>query len=312
MDTNCFKKSPVKKYGVITVQKGAKITNVDNFVDKEQPSLKCDFIALLNTDYDAMGCGKRWTATRCLLDFCFPGDATCQVQGQGTVLMRNVKLGDKILVQGGKYEPVYSFGHHSEHAEHRYLKLVAPGRTLEISKDHLVFVEGGRVVPASSVKVGDKLQLADGELASVEAIEDSRKLGAYAPFTASGKVVVNGVVASSFTSLQGSENLKIGSIDTGLSYHFLACAFEMPHRMWCQYASACREETYTPDGISIWVALPHMFAKWYLKQHAVIMGLLGVPLVGILLCMAHPVTALMALIAVLLGIRHHGIQCKSL
>ena len=314
MKGNCFLNSPVKNYGVITVQEGAVITSENNFVEIKQPKLKCPFVAVLKQNYDVERCGKLATATACggsTGGFCFPGDATCEVQGQGKVLMRNVKLGDKVLVHGGKYEPVYSFGHHSEHAEHRYLKLVAHGSSLEISYDHLVFVEGGRAVPASSVKIGDKLLLADGALASVEAIEASTKQGAYAPFTSSGTVVVNGVTASSFVSVQGTANLEIGSIDTGLSLHFLAHAFEMPHRMWCQYVSACSKETYTPDGISIWVAAPHMLAKWYVEQHTVIMGLLGVPLVGILLCMAYPVTTLMALAAILFGIRHRGLPCKT-
>ena len=312
MKRNCFLNSPVMGFGVVLAQEGAVITNEENFVEIVQPDLNCSFIAVLDPYYAVTGCGTPAIGANCDAEACFPGDATCEVQGQGTVLMRNVKLGDKVLVTGGKYEPVYSFGHHSEHAEHRYLKLVAHGIALEISKDHLVFVEGERAIPASSVKIGDKLLLADGGLASVEAIKVSTRHGAYAPFTASGTVVVNGVTASSFISLQGSENLKIGSVDTGLSYHFLSHAFEMPHRMWCQHVSACSAETYTPSGISIWVVAPHVFAKWYLMQHILIMGLLGVPLVGILLCMAHPVTTLMTFAAILLGFRRHVLRCKPL
>ena len=234
MKDNCFLKSPVKNYGVVTVQQGATIVNTNNFVEKEQPSLKCDFIALLNDDYNVVGCGRVASGTKCGGDFCFPGDATCQVEGKGTVLMRNVELGDKVLIQGGKYEHVYSFGHRDRDVMSRYLKLVTSGSSLEVSPNHLVFVEGERAVPASSVKVGDMLQLADGKLASVESIEVLTKQGAYAPFTASGTVVVNGVTASSFVSLQGSTNFKIGSIDTGLSYHVIGHAFETPHRFWCR------------------------------------------------------------------------------
>jgi Hint module len=315
MRRNCFLNSPVKNYGVITVRRGATITNEDNFVGVKQPALRCGFIAFVNDDYVVTGCGRLATATKCSIGstpLCFPGDATCDVQGKGEVMMRNLKLGDKVRVQGGKYEPVYSFGHHAPHMTNRYIKLVTSDRSLEVSKDHLVFVEGGRSVPASSIKVGDKLQLADGELVSVVAIALTSKQGAYAPFTASGTVVVNGVTTSSFVSLQGSENLTIGGIDTGLSYHFLSHAFEAPHRLWCQYVSACTKETYTPEGISLWAAAPHKWFRWYLVQYMITMVLLGVPVIFILLCIAHPATALVTIAAVLFGFRHHNLRCKRL
>lgn len=315
MRRNCFISSPVKNYGVVTAQQGAVITNEDNFISKAQPGLKCSFIAFLRPSYTLAGCGRAASATKCSgssTPFCFPGDATCDVQGRGKVMMRDIKLGDKVLVQGGKYESVYSFGHHARNTETQYLKLVTSDRFLDISKDHLVFVEGGRSVPASSVKVGDKLLLADGGLDSVVAISVTTKQGAFGPFTASGTVVVNGVTASNFVTLQDSENVKFGSIDTGFSYHFLAHTFEMPHRMWCQYVSACREEKYTPEGISLWLAEPQMIAAWFFEQSMVTMGLIGVPLLGILICMAHPVTTLVTLAAILVGIRQHRLRRKPL
>jgi hypothetical protein len=312
MKRNCFLNSTVSNFGVVVATKGADITNDDNFVEIEQPELLCSFVVSLDELYENHECGLPATGTNCDSDGCFPGDATCDVQGQGKVMMRNLKLGDKVLVQGGKYEPVYSFAHHAQDVTSRYHKLVTSDSFLEVSKDHLVFVEGGRSVPASSVKIGDKLQLADGNLSSVVAIVLSVKQGAYAPFTASGTVVVNGVTASSFVSLQGSENLTIGGIDTGLSYHFLSHAFEWPHRMWCQYVSACNEESYTPEGISLWAAAPHKYSRWYLEQHIVIMVLLGVPAICILLCMAHPATTFVTIGSVLLGIHHHGLRYKGL
>ncbi len=314
MKRNCFLNSPVKSYGVVTVQKGAKITSENNFVGVKQSGLRCAFIAVVNNNYAVTGCGRLATATKCSIassQICFPGDATCDVQGKGKVMMRNLKLGDKVLVQSGKYEPIYSFAHHAQDVTNQYIKLETSDSSLEVSKDHLVFVEGGRSVPASSIKVGDKLQLAHGELSSVVTISLSTKQGAYAPFTASGTVVVDGVTASSFVSLQGSENLTIGVIDTGLSHHFLSHAFEWPHRMWCQYVSACNEESYTPEGISLWAVAPQNFFSWYFEQSFITMVLLGIPIICILLCMAHPATTLVTIGAILLGIRHRGLRCKQ-
>ena len=231
--------------------------------------------------------------------FCFPGDATCEVQGQGQVRMSDIKLGDKVLVQGGKYETVYSFGHLARQVEATYLQFVAAGFVLEISKDHMVFVEGGRSVPASIVKVGDKLLLTNGNAATVNAIRSVRKQGAYAPFTASGTVAVNGVVASSFIAFQDSETLKIGDIDTTLSFQFLARTFETPHRMWCQYVSACTEEKYTVEGVSLWVDLPHKLALWFLGRNRSAMALLSVPLCVMFVCFMYPIATLLTFGAVI-------------
>ena len=99
--------------------------------------------------------------------------------------------------------------------------------------------------------------LADGELATVRAVRLVQKQGAYAPFTASGTVIVNGVKAFSFIAVQESETLQAAGIDTGLALQFLAYTFEMPHRMWFQYFSACTEEHYATEGISLSADLPH-------------------------------------------------------
>ena len=213
--------------------------------------------------------------------------------------MSDIKLGDKVLVQGGKYETVYSFGHLDRQVEATYLQFVTARLVLEISKDHMVFVEGGRSVPASIVKVGEKLLLTNGNVETVNAIRSVRKQGAYAPFTASGTVAVNGVVASSFIAFQDSETLKIGDIDTTLSFQFLARTFETPHRMWCQYVSACTEEKYTVEGVSLWVDLPHKLALWFLEQDPVVIAIVGVPLIVGFGCMAYPVAAFMTFAAIL-------------
>jgi hypothetical protein len=163
----------------------------------------------------------------------------------------------------------------------------------------MVFVEGGRSIPAAIVQVGDKLLLADGNVETVNAIRTVQKHGAYAPFTASGTVAVNGVVASSFIAFQESETLKIGDMDTTVSFQFLARTFETPHRMWCEYVSACTEETYTVEGVSLWVDLPHKLALWFLEQNTVVMALMGVPVGVSFVCMAYPVAAFMTFAAIL-------------
>jgi hypothetical protein len=316
MRDNCFLSSPVNTFGVAIAQVSSKLINQNNFVNQIQvpPSVPCEFIAIMTSKYSiSLPCGSKAEAKSCQANspslapskaptkapvgggggICFPGDATCQVQGQGKVRMSDIKLGDKVLVQGGKYETVYSFGHVARQVKATYLQFLTTDVVLEMSNDHMVFVEGGRSVPSSMVKVGDKLLLANGNVDTVNAIRTVQKHGAYAPFTASGTVAVNGVIVSSFIAFQESETLKIGDMDTTLSFQFLARTFETPHRMWCEYVSACSEEKYTVEGVSLWVDLPHKLALWLLNQNRILMAVVIVPICVTFLCFVYPIATLL-------------------
>jgi hypothetical protein len=308
MRKNCFLDSPVSQFGSVTVQESAQVVNNANFVDPEQEGLSCEFVSLLDADYMFLEkCGPNALAPKCQSDvndgggFCFPGVAKLQVEGRGAVLMKDTKLGDKVLVEGGEYESLYSFGHYAQDVEAQYVKLVSNTNSLEISKDHMVFVEGGRSIPASHVKVGDKLELADGNLVTVKEIGVVQRQGAYAPFTASGTVIVNGIKASSFVAFQNSETLLIAGFDTGMTFQFLAHFFETPHRVWCKYASTCTEEEYTANGVSTWVDVPHKVAIWLTNQDSNLVS--TVPVLVLFCLFANPGTSLFAIAVLLLASR---------
>eukprot|EP00545_Synedropsis_sp_CCMP1620_P006975 CAMPEP_0119003292 /NCGR_PEP_ID=MMETSP1176-20130426/477_1 /TAXON_ID=265551 /ORGANISM="Synedropsis recta cf, Strain CCMP1620" /LENGTH=688 /DNA_ID=CAMNT_0006954881 /DNA_START=32 /DNA_END=2098 /DNA_ORIENTATION=- len=322
MRQNCFTRSPVKNFGVVTMTLGSVFVNTRNFLDSPQSDLQCQFGAFLNDDYEFQTCGSNAVAKSCRANvatsapsaapvggggggfggLCFPGDAHFQVEGRGQVLTKNLSLGDKVLVGGAKYEPIYSFGHRAEDSQVEYLKLVTAGRSgVELSRAHMVYVQGGRAVPASTIKIGDQVELADGEYATVKEIQVTQKQGAYAPFTASGSVVVNGVKASSFVAFQESEALTIGDIDTGLTFQFLAHTFEMPHRVWCQYFSSCLEEQYSAEGISTWVAIPFKLFRWFHGQSTVVMAALMLPISIMFVILANPVSSVVTLIVAIIG-----------
>jgi hypothetical protein len=207
--------------------------------------------------------------------FCFSGDSLATVESKGLVAMKNLELGDKVLVGEKMYEPVYSFGHRLDSTVGDYL-LLLPSK-LEISRDHMIFVEGGTAVPASKLKVGDRLE--NGE--EIKMIQSVVRRGLYAPFTPSGSVVVNGVRASSFVAFQDSAYLKIGSFATPFSYQWLAHTFEAPHRLWCFHLGGnCLKEQYSQYGISKWVQAPLNVMLWFLNQHPLIVLAALLPLLG--------------------------------
>jgi hypothetical protein len=203
--------------------------------------------------------------------FCFSGSSTVQTR-QGAKSMSELKVQDLVLVASGKYEPVYSFAHHDMSMAAEYLQFL-PSK-LELSKNHMVLVADRGFVPASLVKVGDSLITRDQHKRQVvTAIRMVQEQGAYAPFTASGTLVVNDVVTSSYVSFQDSGTLLLGGFfDTGLSYQWLAQHLLMPYRVLCRISpSQCPS-----------MELPWKMAQWFLHKNAFIMGLLLMPLFGMI------------------------------
>jgi len=214
---------------------------------------------------------------------CFCGTSKVFVEGQGPTLMRNLRVGDSVLVGSGTFETVYSFGHYQPYATGKFLQLLTNSSdiALELSKEHMVFVNG-RSIPASTVKVGDKIEIGStGAPIRVARIRVVTREGIFAPFTPSGRIVVNDVVASTFVSFQGRERLAIGGFVTPLSYQWLARTFESPHRVVCHFFMdrVCRMEGYTAEGISHWVKRPLEVSHWILDQHPLVVVVMMVPLV---------------------------------
>jgi len=207
--------------------------------------------------------------------FCFSGDSEVDVENTGLVKMADLAIGDAVKVADNTFEPVYSFGHKSADASSEFLQIATEGnrKALELSKDHMVVIEGGRNVPASSIKRGDKLVSSSGELVAVKTIRTVVRQGAYAPFTASGSIIVNDVVASNYIAFQGAEYLKVSGVETPFSYQWLAHIFNSVHRV--AYKMGVTGETYTEGGVSQWVDLPNKAGTWLLEQSFVIaLGLL--------------------------------------
>ena len=198
------------------------------------------------------------------------------------MLMRDLVVGDKVLTGSGTYEPVYSFGHKHDFIMATYLKIKTDqDNPLEISPEHMVFISQDHSVPAGILKQGDTLLLSNGELTTIRSIDTIDRHGMYAPFTLSGRVVVNGIVASSYVSMQPtSEYLLLGkSLSTPFTLQWLAHAFEAPHRL--AYRLGIAQEGHTKEGVSFWVKVPMQIATWLVQQNAVVMGLLMIPALAI-------------------------------
>lgn len=211
---------------------------------------------------------------------CFSGETTVVVKDVGITSMKNLKLGDQVLVlsapENDVYEKVYSFGHIHHSTEMVYYQFY-PSK-IEISWNHMVFLEDQATpIPASLVKLGDTLRGGS----EVTRISQVTRRGVYAPLTNSGTLLVNGVLASTYITFQEGIFLRIGSFATPLSFHWLAHSFQAPHRLWCAYfADSCLKETYSEQGISVLMDQPVAFSEWVVQQNAVLATTLLVPFVS--------------------------------
>jgi len=225
---------------------------------------------------------------------CFSGRTQVETQDRGLIRMKELRIGDHVRAANGQFERVYSFGHLNHDKFFTYLVF---NRHLEISPNHLIGVEGRGYVPSSTLEVGDWLfsTTSDGKLRRVQVTDISSRTskGAYAPFTPSGSIVVNHVVASSYISLQtGSSDfiVQVGPkfrISTVWSWHWLSHVFEFPHRLFCNYYNweICLREDYTNEGISTWVQIHFNVVVWWFQNPSspvsITVSLILLPIVGV-------------------------------
>ncbi len=201
-------------------------------------------------------------------------------EGRGVVAVTEIAIGDKVRDVSGKMVTVYTFGHFEPNATAEYLRVHVQGlaKPLEVSRDHMLFVNRS-AFPASMIRPGDILDL--GATSSfhsnmtlsglVLSIQTVFAKGVYAPFTTSGTIVVSGVAASTYVTLQSdSSQLQLGKYTTPFSMHWLSHVYQAPHRMVCTSIvglSNCRKwERYDEQGISSWAAGPYAWGRWLLGQ----------------------------------------------
>jgi len=222
--------------------------------------------------------------------FCFSGSNNVTVKGKGSILMKDLEIGDHVLGANHEYEAIYSFGHYNStiFAEYLRIRILLPSSlttVLEISKSHMMHLENGDIRPASFCDVGTKVLLLKGDSGQMNAgkimsIQPVISKGAYAPFTASGTLVVNGVVASIYVSFgdDHSGSLQLAGGYLALSFQWLAHIYETPHRLFCQ--GACYGETYNEDGISTWNVVPLHYTQWLLQQPNSIVMVIMLPVLA--------------------------------
>jgi hypothetical protein len=132
---------------------------------------------------------------------CFPGFALVQLQDGQKKHMWELQVGDIIQVGRNEYSPIYMFSHQSPKEFSNFVRIsTSSNDSIVLTPNHLLFVNDV-LTEASQAKLQDKVALADGTRAIIVKIDyESGYFGLYNPHTLNGNIVVEGVVASAYTS----------------------------------------------------------------------------------------------------------------
>jgi len=203
------------------------------------------------------------------MGFCFPGSARVTVlleDNKGLTSnkkMEDLRLGDKIMVQDGTYETVYSFGHYDKDIRSDVFVTITTsnGKSVTLTPNHMIMTANRGTIAASSVRPADSLitsSTTQEELIVTRITKNVMKKGMYAPFTNSGYLVVDDIVVSNYIAVDTTAPVILGGL---VSHQWIAHAFNAPHRFYCRIKD-CTTETYTEEGLSAWIATPMSVAQW--------------------------------------------------
>ena len=101
--------------------------------------------------------------------------------------MKHLSPGDKVLTSNGDYKTMWTMNHYHAMKETRFIQITTDleeEQPLELTPDHMLFVNRkDDPVPASIVKVGDKVLLVQKGLTDVVGIKTVVQNGFYNPLT---------------------------------------------------------------------------------------------------------------------------------
>ncbi|KAG8573416.1 hypothetical protein GDO81_012398 [Engystomops pustulosus] len=153
---------------------------------------------------------------------CFPGNATVWTEGGGAKAVRDLVPGDRVLAADADGRLVYSdfllFIDREDSVRKLFYAIETshPTEIIRLTAAHLLFRaespsngtrKSFKSIFASDIRPGDQVFVADHSSMSlkevtVERVHLEEDIGAYAPVTSHGTVVINGVLASCYAVIE--------------------------------------------------------------------------------------------------------------
>ena len=146
---------------------------------------------------------------------CFPSTALVQTRND-SVSMEDLKIGDEVLTMNANgqllYSPVIAFLDRVHSAMFEYIEIETENKhRLQLTSSHLTFTnESNKPLYASGVQIGDYMFTAvdfndSVELSKVTQVDTVSAVGKYAPLTAEGTVIVDGILASCYADVNAEQ-----------------------------------------------------------------------------------------------------------
>lgn len=131
---------------------------------------------------------------------CFPPSAVVQLDNGRHISMQHLRIGDRVQTGPGRFSKVFAWTHRSPRQEATFVRIHTKlPNPLILTGTHFLYLEDGRLVPAKSVKVGDRLIADDRSRLIVHAVDRVKMKGLYNPQTMDGDIVVDGALVSTYT-----------------------------------------------------------------------------------------------------------------
>lgn len=190
--------------------------------------------------------------------------------------MDQLKIGDSVRISSSdgtsSFAEVYSFSHKDPESLNSYLQIqTAEFLPIEISKEHMLYtfednnMKNDKILtPAENVKAGDYVVSQEGLPVKVLSVHKVTSRGAYAPLTASGDILVNGLLASNYVA-----HPAFASLVTPSTQHWMQHGAFLPYRTYCSImfeGGVCAEETYDPESLHSHGALPWLYLLRWLEE----------------------------------------------
>jgi hypothetical protein len=190
--------------------KGGKMQAVSNAIAGGERAMEASCVRFCYREFE-------WT--------CFPAYSTVVVRDRGTIQMSDLRIGDHILVMrqsssmrsgdeasdfGLCFEPVISWLHRDPDAKMKIVQVHHRLGEIHLSSEHMIFIKSDTGTGcfearlARNVSIGDRVlsPWIDGSLveSEVTSISEGVALGAFAPLTPSGMLLVDGTAASCYAA----------------------------------------------------------------------------------------------------------------
>lgn len=139
-------------------------------------------------------------AVKDVLRDCFPADASVELEDGQVKPMAQLEIGDSVRVGATSFAKVFMFTHREGEAVSNYLTInTDTGTSIKVTPGHYIYANG-KLVPAQMVKAGDLLVRGDGATGTVTKVTNGVAKGLYNPQTTHGDIVVNDILASTYTT----------------------------------------------------------------------------------------------------------------